>query len=357
MLFHRAATTMRYGFERVLNAIQDPSNKYFLLASPEKPDGDSVGCVIAFREFLMGLRPDAECIMWTPEKLNSHNTLWNAFRPFCDPMAEITTELPDHYSPDVCLVFDYGNFWRLYLPREWEGSPRVLFIGFDHHGIDTGFPHNSIEIIGDSLSTVTDIAPSATTVLLYFFEFVEIMLGKVVVWPNIANALLIGLISDTGRFTNPAATEEAFKVATKLMIRGAGYQEILRLTQSRTSSKAFHAQTKARERVIFDDATGLAFFYFSQDDLKRWGVVPSEVLPLLGLLQNVEGVKIVVAYHEEETGGLWYCQIRITKGSADVNARKIACQFGGGGNPGAAGFKSSLDPEVLRVQLTEILEK
>lgn len=343
MQYTRTDTSMG-SFDVALDVLRQFRSRRVLLLSPEKPDADSIGCMIAFKRFLAWLRPEVECIMWAPEKPKP-NTLWKVLQPFCNPMTEIATEFPEGYVPDVCVAFDYGNFWRLHLDH-WK--EKVFFVGFDHHGTDTGFPTYGIEVIGNG-------APSATTVLLWFFQSCRFPIDA-----DTAKALLVGLIADTGHFTNALATREAFTTAAELMCLGADWQEVLRLSRPRTSRAAFIAQSEVRTRVVFDDIAGLAFLFFSQEDLKRWGVTGSDVLPLLGVLQGVEGVKIVVVYHEEEGTGEWYGQIRIPRGS-DISARGIAEHFvskggaRGGGNHGAAGFKSSSSPIFVFEALTNLL--
>ena len=170
-----------------------------------------------------------------------------------------------------------------------------------------------------------------------------------------ATILLAGLAADTGKFSNSLANVESFEVAGQLMRRGARYSEILDLMQSRVTHATFIARAVAARRLWFDqdDPIGFAFLWFSQKDLREWHVEEKEILPMMSLIQNIEGVRIAAIYHELESGA-WHCSIR-TRMHSKVAAVYIAKQLGGGGHTDAAAFDSLQSPNTVYAQIQSIL--
>lgn len=326
-------------------------SRNILLVSPEDPDVDSCACIFAFREFLRWQRKTLEkdfgCRIFAPN-LPEPNTLFEAFRPLGDPLKDIHTA-PPKGNTDLCVIFDYGNFGRTSLAQWAEEHPHTFFIGFDHHPQVPHFPKNGLQIV--------EATPSATALLYFFFQRANFPIN-----PDVATCLLAGLFADTSRFTNDLASRSplAFEIGAELMYKGARLGDLVALTRHKMSLASFHAQTAARGKIRFDGETGLGFLSFSQKDLLEWRATTKDILPILGLLNQITELKVAAAYFEKENGK-WYGSLR---GTAEKNIRvnRIAEQFvfegrGGGGHAYAAGFTSQDSPDAIFEKLRALLNE
>lgn len=311
-------------------------HKTVLLASPEDPDPDSIGCMLAFRNFLRWQGKERgesyKGALFAPEVLRP-NKLYEVMRPLGDPNSELKTHLPST-TPSLCVVFDYGSFRRVRL--EALESKGTFFIGFDHHKGESAFPTHGFEIRDES-------APSTTALLFRFFQYHNFSVD-----PDTATCLLTGLMTDTGRLQNSLATEnpDAYTIAGDLMRLGGRMDEILAAMRSPLPLTKVRAQQSAQnERLIIDETTGLAFLFFSQQDLEGWNASAGDILPLLGRLQHIEEIRVAVAYFELENGE-WQASLR-TNPTRKVSVREIAREFGGDGHEYVAGFRSKDSPSVV----------
>lgn len=321
-----------------------PFVKSALLVSPEIPDPDSIFSVLAFREFLRRQRTvydeKISCTLYCPDAI-PHNALYEIAQPLCGSFEMFAQEYPNTI-PDLCVLFDYGDFARVHI--ESTHAEKTFFLGFDHHPRVPGFPANGFEIIDEKMS-------STTALLWKFFRYAKFRPN-----PNVATILLAGLAADTGKFTNSLANTESFDIAEQLMRRGARYAEILDLMQPHMTHAAFIARARAADRLWFDedDPAGFAFLWFSQKDLREWRVEEKDILPLMGQIQNIEGVRVAAIYHELASG-VWHCSIRTNPGCT-IMAVDIATQLGGGGHAHAAAFNSKEWSSTVSTQIRHILK-
>src|SRR5204862_8042368 len=162
-----------------LKAIADALRQHdrFLVVTHENPDGDALGSVLAATLALRQLGKDA--VMY----LAGHAPLPGEYAFM--PLDELRRELPDDAGDRVLLAVDCANESRL------GPDPEILHrsqftIDIDHHHDNTRF--------GDVNLIVADASSTAEVLRDVFAE-----LG-VELTPEIAEALYIALVTDTGRF-------------------------------------------------------------------------------------------------------------------------------------------------------------
>lgn len=308
-------------------------SKNILLVSPENPDPDSVECLLSFRRFLQWYaekhKTELVIHLFAPTPVFP-NSVYAVTEDLGDPCADILTEIPQ-VKFDLCVLFDYARFSRAGLESLINSG--VMFVGFDHHKPEDELPPDSIAVI--------DIdAPSTTAILVQFFQYAGFPID-----PLTATSLLIGILTDTGKLTNPLTSPDALEIAAKLFRKGGKFLEIMALMKGRVTLAGFQAQQKIRERIEIDTQTGIGFFWFSQKDLREFGATQAEVLAILGILQNTEGINVATAYYELPNGE-WQCSLR----SNLVNGKPIlpiAEKLGGGGHETSAGFKINDRPDTV----------
>lgn len=171
----------------------------FLISAHVSPDGDSVGCQLALRWYLLSRGKQAVVydVDGVPNKLE-----------FLHDSAVIRKEKPA--GPfDVFLAIDSSNPDRLGWEGALDAAPRIVNI--DHHRDNTHFGHVNLVQTG-----------AATGEILYYF-FSE---NKIDFPPEVAECLYTALLTDTGgfRFSNTNGT--ILRICADLADRGADCAKI-----------------------------------------------------------------------------------------------------------------------------------
>lgn len=148
-----------------------------------------------------------------------------------------------------------------------------------------------------------------------------------------AEALLLGLLTDSGNFSHDDVTEETFLTAAKLMKAGADIRALnYNLFKKQPKTRAeLYAYTMSRIRYFLEDR--LAVISISLETMKRFGADNGMTEGFVDFPLSVDTVEVSASVMEVRKG-----QYKISlrsKTYADVN--KIAGTFGGGGHVRAAG--------------------
>ena len=171
------------------------TNLPILITGHVNPDGDAIGSALALKLLLDSMNIDSTVSFdFTGDLPSNLNHL---------PYNLITTPQVDSF--DTVFVFDCGNSSRLGDLEELVlNSSKVVVV--DHH-IDPTF--GDVQIIDPK-------AASTTQVLYRIFKEEELPISK-----EIADCLMTGLITDTGRFQYSNTNAEVFAIASDLMDRGS----------------------------------------------------------------------------------------------------------------------------------------
>lgn len=287
-----------------------------LLTAAENLDGDALGCLLALEAYA---RSKGKVV----DAVNS--------RPVCPLYAflgvsdRIKTEIPDR-KYDLIVVCDTGDIsmiGRLYEEnREVFDATPVLNI--DHHG----------SCYGD----VCWMDPSYSAACDMVAEFIEYHGGIASLTSEIANFLFLGILYDTGCYRNTNTTPGTFERSAKLLAAGADYMRLIRnLYQSTPSAYA---------QLYGDALSGL----FSVAEGRGVGaVIDLATFQSRGIDPYSLGHEFVNDYLRSVKADFVFLIKEIPEGGFrisfrskkdDVDVRKIAAVFGGGGHKMAAGGSS-----------------
>src|SRR3712207_6058045 len=183
-----------------LAAVADAIREHdrFLLTTHENPDGDALGSLLAAKLALDALGKDSAMY------LSGQAPLPAEFKFM--PLAELRREPPADAAERVLFALDCANESRLGQAQELlERAPLVLNV--DHHHDNTRFGGVNV-VIADASSTgeiVRDLA-----------ELLGVELSA-----ELAEAIYIALVTDTGRFQYANTTPKALRLAAELVEAGA----------------------------------------------------------------------------------------------------------------------------------------
>jgi phosphoesterase RecJ-like protein len=316
------ATTTATDLDRVADEVR--GSQRFLLTTHEGPDGDALGSLLAMHQILGQLGKDSVMFLGAKEF-----PLPVEYRFL--PMEEVFHEPPADVVDRVLVFLDCGNIDRM--PVEFLQRVGARVINIDHHHDNTRF--GSLNLVDTEASCTAEIV----------FELSKRLGTRLT--PEIASALYVGLVTDTGRFSYENTRAAAHRMAAELVEAGVNVDDTNRRLYERVPIEKVKLVARALEKIERFDEGRLAATYISLDDYEETG--GSEVLTegIIDFVRALEGTKVAAVIRDKTDGGrsVRKVSLRSSDGAVDVSA--IARVHGGGGHRRAAGFGTDLPYEQL----------
>ena len=293
------------------------ANDRFLVVTHENPDGDALGSMLATALGLRALRKDV--VMY----LAGHAPTPAEYR-FLD-LDDVRRDLPDDLQERALLAVDCANEQRI--GEENTGVEAAkLVVNIDHHHDNSEFGNVNL-IVAEASSTS---------------EIIRDILGElgVALTPEIAAALYVGLVTDTGRFQYSNTTPKALRLAAELVEAGADVHGIFRHVYETVQFSKLKLLARALERAQLFEGGRLVVSYLLKDDFGDVGAEEPYSEGIIDSLRAVEGSEMVALIREppRNEGPARRISLRSSHDEVDVSA--IARKLGGGGHRQAAGFSS-----------------
>ena len=302
----------------LFNNIGNSSN---LITGHINPDGDALGSALAFKLILdsKGISSDV-CFDIKGNIPSNLNHL---------PINLISNNAKNKY--ENVYVFDCGNSDRLGSLEEIAlKSDQVIVI--DHH-IEPSF--GDIQVI--------DSTAASTTQVLYR----EIISADIEIDKNIANCLMTGLITDTGRFQYSNTDYEVFQIASKLMLSGAELTSISDNIYGSIPMNAIKLQSEVLNRIKLFDDEELVVSYVLHEDYQKSKIESSEIDFLIDSIRLVKESNVALLLKEQDDKSFKGSLRSRTK----LDVQKIASLFGGGGHKAASGFSTALSMDEITTKV------
>ena len=165
--------------------------------------------------------------------------------------------------------------------------------------------------------------------------------------PDIAEALYIALVTDTGRFQYTNTTPKALRLAAELVEAGADVHRVFQGVyeiRSVRQAEAARAGARTRERLRGRPDRRLVP---ARTDFAEVGAAEPYSEGIIDFLRAVEGADMAALIREppREDGPSRRVSLRASIDELDVSA--IARKSGGGGHRQAAGFSSEASIEEI----------
>ncbi len=296
----------------------------FLLTTHENPDGDALGSLLATHRILGALGKDSVMFLAAKEF-----PLPVEYRFL--PLEEVFHEPPADISDRVVIFLDCGNIDRMPVDFLKNGVNRVINI--DHHHDNTRF--------GDV--NLIDVDASCTA------EIVFDLAGRlgVELTQEMANALYVALVTDTGKFMYENTDARSHRMAAGLIETGVEVNDVYRRLYEHAPIEKLKLLAHALEKIELLDDGRLAVTYISGDDYAATGASEALTEGIIDHLRTIDGTAAAAVVRDQGEGGRAARKVsmRSTDGSVDVSA--IARVHGGGGHRRAAGFGTDLPYEQI----------
>jgi phosphoesterase RecJ-like protein len=313
--------------QQVLDEIQ--SSHRFALVTHEHPDGDALGSLVAMHRVLRALGKDSVMFMAEDEF-----PLPYEYRFF--DFDGLQREPPDDLEDRTIVFLDCGNIDR---------NPAEAFKGDDAHILNLDHHHDNTRF-----GTVNHVVEDASCTAEIVWDLM-CALG-VPATLEIAEALYVGLVTDTGKFMYENTGPRAHIMAAELIAAGIDVHRIYRRLYEDMPYPKLELLGRAIASVQRLDDGSVTFSYLTRDDFRLAGAVESYSEGIIDHLRAVAGTKVAALARELTDGdGRKKVSLRSTDGEVDVSA--IARAGGGGGHRRAAGFSTELSHDELVAFLRE----
>jgi bifunctional oligoribonuclease and PAP phosphatase NrnA len=297
----------------------------FIVCGHARPDGDSIGSVMAMAAALRALGRPVRTLCSDPAP--------PSFLVF--PRMDSLEVVHDvDASAATVIVMESGALTRTGIAG-LESAATIVNI--DHHLGNTGY--GSVNWFDEGAAACVELVADA-------IDAID------VAWTSeIATYLYLGLSTDTGSFRHSHISARSFELARRCVLAGADPVHI--------GQVAYDSFSLGRVRLIGEllhgmrlEADGrLAVLTLTPDVHVRAGSSPDETEGLINLPFTAADIRAVCLLRSDEEG-----VTRVSlRSKGDVDVRAVAQGFGGGGHRNASGFTSTEPIETVRATLLPLL--
>lgn len=282
--------------------------KSALIFSHARPDGDTIGSATALRNALisLGINADLVCDSVIPEKYS----FVDGVEFFLTP-DNITKEYDGFIAVDCSVPSMLQGAYTLFTKNKNT-------FNIDHHVSNSKYA--KYNYVCDNSSNSENI-----------YELIKEL--NVDISEEIANSILLGVVTDTGNFAHSNTTEKTLKCASELVACDANLNYII--------YKMFKDQTKERAKLYAKVISKMSFYLEDQiaiicinkSDLEECNAVENMTEGFIDFPMSIRSIEVAISLLE--VGDKKYKISFRSKGKVNVN--EIASLYGGGGHILASG--------------------
>ncbi|MEZ4415260.1 MAG: bifunctional oligoribonuclease/PAP phosphatase NrnA [Gemmatimonadota bacterium] len=307
--------------EQVIHSLESASR--VVLTTHVNADGDGAGSEVAVLAWLRAR--GAECWIVNPTRFpDTFSFLLPEPDAAVDPGSARATEITA--SASRLVVLDTGEIPRI--GRVKALTDHVPKTVVDHH-----LPGES-PIPGVALR---DESACATGELVY-----DLLLADgAEITREIAEALYVAIMTDTGSFRFSNASPSAHRIAGELIERGVHPEVVYERVYGSSSMDRFRLLAASLVELEFDEDAGVAWMTVPNEAYEAFGSSAEDLDGFVDYPRSVRGAEVGLLFRST-TSGDTKISFR-SRGRVNVNA--LARQFGGGGHAKASGalVRGSID--------------
>ncbi len=291
-----------------MNLIQECAGaKRIGISGHVRPDGDCVGACLALRQYLLKCFPESLVQVF----LEKPAGIFNEIKGF----EEIICDFPDEEPFDVFFALDC-NLERLGDAEKYFREAKKT-VNIDHH----------ISNQGCGMANYMQPQIGSTCEVLYGMFEPDKMDRE------IAKAVYIGIIHDTGVFQYSNTTPETLVKAAKLIGYGFDFSRLIEETFYQKTYLQSQIMGRAlMESIRFMDGRCIVSAV-DRKTMNFYEVTPEDLDGIVNQLRNIKGVHCAIFMYETDV-----LEYKVSMRSDEkVDVAKVAAFFGGGGHVRAAG--------------------
>jgi phosphoesterase RecJ-like protein len=300
------------------------SRDRFLLTAHEGPDGDALGSLLGMHHLLTQLGKDSVMFLASKEF-----PLPIEYRFL--PLEEVFHEAPADMADRTVIFLDCGNIDRM--PVDFLTAGGNAVINIDHHHDNTRF--------GDF--NLVEVGASCTAEIVYDLA---ILLGARIT-REMASALYVGLITDTGKFMYENTSSHTHRIAAELVDAGVDIDDTYRRLYEHVPIEKLRLVARALDGIQRHCGNRLVLTYITASDYEETGAGEEMTEGVIDHLRSIEGTKVAAVIRDLVDRGSAARKVSLRSSEGDVDVSAIARLRGGGGHKRAAGFSTDLELDQL----------
>lgn len=293
-----------------------------------RPDGDCIGSQVGLVRLMRALGIPAIAI--NPDRIPRNLEEFVGDTPFRAP----ATALPEDH---LVVTADCADSARIGVKLR-DGAGEVLGV-VDHHVSNPGF--GRFNLIDHNAAATAEILAGLAADLNLPLD------------PVAAQALYVGIATDTGQFRFPSTTRRVFQLSEFLMGCGADPAAAAAALYENESPAKLRLLQRFLASLAFAAAGRICIGVLTEADFAETGAAREDTEGLVDYARSIDGVEVGVLIEDRQ--GVIKGSLRAKDPLRRVD--RIAGRFGGGGHACAAGF--NLGPaswSEFRPQLIAALE-
>ena len=318
--------------------------QHFVLTTHENSDGDGLGSEVALARVLKALGKEVTIV--NPTEVPPNYLFLKKLYPitlFDKKSEEAIQELS---LCDVVVLLDanlherMGSLWpHVSFSREL-GALKIVCV--DHH-LE---PDDFTDVM------VCENYASSTGELVYGLIYaLQDRVGRELLTPEVAEALYVAVMTDTGSFRFPKTTPYVYQLAGDLVGKGADPSAIYDRIYNSLTTSALKLLGAALSAITILDEGDISWLFISQDMIKATGSKLFDTDLIIRYLLSVPSVRVAVLIVEMQDGR--------TKASfrsrGNIYVNQFAKKYGGGGHMNAAGCLFQFSSDKAQMVLLEDL--
>jgi len=308
------------------------SPKDIVIFSHRNPDGDALGASLGLAHFLLAQQHAVKIILPSeyPTYLNWMPGTENII--IYDLFPEDAKLIMD--KADIFFCLDFNSLDRIDKCGEYMMKKSVPKVLIDHHL----FPENFADFI------LSDTSASSTSELI--FDFIHQLDQSKYLVPSAADAIYVGIISDTGSFLYNTSSK-LFRITATLLDRGVDDVSIQHKLHNNLEVKQLkiigHCFNKRLE-ILEEFST--AIVTITKEDYLEFDIQRGDTEGIVNMLMRIQSIKMAALITEQPT------IVKLSlRSKGDFSVQEIATKhFKGGGHKNASGAASfiGLKPTIRK---------
>jgi phosphoesterase RecJ-like protein len=326
-----------------------------------KPDGDALGSTAALVRALNAtwpkeLPPRAQAWYVSPMPTWAEDILGDTPHRVLGASIGGSDGPPPHVDPDFVVICDTGSWNQLEHVQDWIRSRSATIAIVDHHV--EGHPDVA------ALRVVDTKASAAAQPVGELCRLVLDLPSMDKLPAPVAEALYIGLASDTGWFKHSNVTAGVLEEAAALLKAGARHTYLYRLIEQRQTASRVRLLAKALTSLELHENGKVALMSLTLADIAAAGAQPGESGGFVDYPAMIDGVEVVALLteaweptpHGTPPRPATKISLRSKAGERFVDVNQVAKTLGGGGHVHAAGARPSFSVDQTRLALLAALQ-
>lgn len=239
---------------------------------------------------------------------------------------------------DLLIVLDIADLKRLGGLADTVRGLRCPILVIDHHIPSEEPPAPADRILSDTSACATG----------------ELVHDALDAWglactPEIATALYVALLTDTGGFRFSNTSPRCHAIASRLLASGVDPEAMYRRVYASVPVGRVMLLRDALDTLEVDAAYGLAWVSLPAGALERYGVASDDLDGIVEHPRSIVGTRLALFFRD-----LGHGKVKISfRSTGRVDANALARRFGGGGHAKASGALVAGALEEVRTRVVE----